>query len=61
MYTSLKIISVIYISCLPISLILLANRNKMEAVDQTEPIWLSFIKIWFITPAFLIRLIASRF
>lgn len=61
MYTSLKIISVIYISCLPISLILLANREKMEAVDKTEPTWLSFIKIWFITPAFLIRLIASRF
>ena len=57
MYTSLKILSVVYIVCLPITLFLFANRDKIEAIDPTEPYWLSFLKIWLITPMFLIKLL----
>ena len=60
MYTSITIILVIYIACLPITLKLFVNRDKMEAIDQNEPNWLTFVKIWFITPAFIIKLFTSK-
>lgn len=65
MYTSLHIlsvtISVIYLLCLPFTLIALAHRDKMDAIDQTEPLWLSFFKIWFIMPMFIIKILTSKF
>ena len=60
MYTSITIILVIYIACLPITLKLFANKDKMEAIDPNEPNWLTFIKIWLITPAFIIKLFTSK-
>lgn len=60
MYTSITIILVIYIACLPITLKLFANRGKMEAIDPNESALLTFIKIWLITPAFIIKLFTSK-
>lgn len=60
MYTSITIILVIYIACLPITLRLFANRDKMEDIDPNESALLTFIKIWLITPAFIIKLFTYK-
>ena len=60
MYTSITIILVIYTACLPITLKLFANMGKMEAIDPNESALLTFIKIWLITPAFIIKLFTSK-
>ena len=60
MYTLITIILVIYIACLPITLKLFANKDKVGAIDPNEPNWLTFVKIWLITPAFIIKLFTSK-
>lgn len=59
--TTLGIVYLIYLICLPFTLILLANRDKISAVDPEESNLLVFFKIWLISPVFLIYLIISKF
>nr|DAV67527.1 MAG TPA: hypothetical protein [Caudoviricetes sp.] len=55
------IILIIYVMCLPISLMLLANRDSLQAVDKRENSLLLFFKIWLISPFFILRMIINKF